>query len=117
MKEEKIVIPTGEAAAPAETEENPFLVKLNKPYTFEGEVVEEIDLSGLEGMSAEDMIAADKYLTRAGSFSVMPEMTLEYACFIASRATHRPVEFFKRLPPKEAIKLKNCVTNFFYGED
>ena len=46
----------------------------------------------------------------------VPEMTLEYACFIASKATDLPVEFFRRLPPKDAMKVKNRVTNFIYGE-
>lgn len=71
----------------------------------------------MDDLSAEDMIAADRYLTRSGSFSVMPEMTLEYACFIAARVAKRPIEFFKGLPPKDALKVKNRVTSFFYSED
>ena len=47
----------------------------------------------------------------------MPEMSLEYALYIASVATGLPVEFFRHLPPKDAIKVKNRVTNFFYAED
>mgnify|MGYP001103222113 CR=1 FL=1 len=76
-----------------------------------------VDLSGMDDLSAEDMIAADRYLTRSGSFSVMPEMTLEYACFIAARAAKQPIEFFRGLPPKDALKVKNRVTSFFYSED
>ena len=100
----------------AQAEDETTIIKLSKPYLFEDKTYEEIDLSGLDNLSAEDMIAADKYLSRSGTFSVMPEMSLEYSCFIASRATHMPVEFFRRLPPKDAIKLKNRVTSFFYGE-
>lgn len=103
--------------APVEqAEDDTTIIKLSKPYLFEDKTYEEIDLSGLDNLSAEDMIAADKYLSRSGTFSVMPEMSLEYSCFIASRATNMPVEFFRRLPPKDAIKLKNRVTSFFYGE-
>lgn len=47
----------------------------------------------------------------------MPEMTLEYACFIAARAAKQPIEFFRGLPPKDALKVKNRVTSFFYSED
>ena len=93
------------------------LLKFGKPYTFEDVVYTEIDLAGLEGLTAEDMIAAEKYLNRAGIFSPIPEMTSEYVCFIASKVTDHPIEFFKNLPPKEAVKLKNKVTSFFYGED
>ena len=101
----------------AAEDEPSTIVKFNKPYHFEGKTYNEIDLSKLEDLTAEDMIAADKYLTRSGTVSVMPEMSLEYSCFIASRATDLPVEFFRRLPPKDAIKVKNRVTSFFYGED
>ena len=54
---------------------------------------------------------------RSGVFSPLPEMTVEYVQFIAARASGQPVEFFKGLPPKDAIKVKNRVTSFFYGED
>lgn len=101
----------------AQEDESSTLVKFIKAYRFEGKDYTEVDLSGMDGLSAEDMIAADRYLTRSGSFSVMPEMTLEYACFIAARASKQPIEFFRGLPPKDAIKVKNRVTSFFYSED
>ena len=40
-----------------------------------------------------------------------------YAMYMAARASHKPVEFFKGLPPVEAMKLKNLVTGFLYGGD
>lgn len=93
------------------------LFKFSKPYKFEGKTYTEIDFSGLDSLTAEDMIAAEKYLSRAGVISPIPEMTSEYVCFIASRISDQPIEFFKRLPPKDAVKLKNRITGFFYGED
>lgn len=113
---EKTITPISEATAP-QADETSLVVKLSKPYHFEDKTYKELDLSGLDDLTAEDMIAADKYLTRNGNVTVMPEMSLEYACFIASKATDLPVEFFRRLPPKDAIKIKNRVTNFFYGEE
>lgn len=104
-------------AQPEAAPDESFIVKFNKPYRFEGDTFQSVDLSGLENLSAEDMVAADKYLTRSGNFTVMPEMTLEYALFIASRTAGKPIEFFLKLPPKEALKVKNRVTSFFYGED
>lgn len=97
--------------------ENPYIVVFNKPYTFEDETYEKIDLSGLDDLTAADMIAANKVLDRSGSATFLPEMSLEYACIIAARATKLPIEFFKGLHPKEAIKVKNRVTSFFYGTD
>jgi len=106
-----------EARKKQEMEDNPFLVFFKKPFTFEGVSYESVDLSGLESLSAADMIAVNKTIERGGSASVLPEMSLEYACLMAARATGKPVEIFKALPPKEAIKVKNRVTNFLYGED
>lgn len=124
MDKEKNLTQAAEAEAAAvearrkqEMEDNPFLVFFKKPFTFEGVSYESVDLSGLESLSAADMIAVNKTIERGGTVNVLPEMSLEYACIFASKATKIPVEFFQALPPKEAIKVKNKVTNFFYGED
>ena len=124
MEKEKNLTQAAEAEAAAvearrkqEMEDNPFLVFFKKPFTFEGVSYESVDLSGLESLSAADMIAVNKTIERGGTVNVLPEMSLEYACIFASKATKIPVEFFQALPPKEAIKVKNKVTNFFYGED
>ncbi len=100
----------------APKEELSPVITFGKPYHFEGKDYESIDLSGLDNLTAENMIAADKYLTTNGNFSPMPEMSLEYTLYIASVATGLPVEFFRHLSPKDAIKVKNRVTNFFYAE-
>ena len=103
--------------AQAEAEENDFYIKFRKPYTLEGETFDGVDLSGLEDLSARDMIATQRTMEKSGSINVLPEMSLEYACLFAAKATGKPVEFFQELPPKEAIKVKNRVTNFFYGAE
>lgn len=97
--------------------ENKYLIKFQKPYTFESKAYEEIDISAIEDISASDMIRAQKVMEQSGGPAILPEMSLEYACIISANATKMPVEFFKNLPAKEAIKLKNRVTSFFYAED
>ena len=106
-----------EARKKQEEEENPYLVVFKKPFEFEDVSYENVDLSGLEVLRAADMIAVNKTIERGGTVNVLPEMSLEYACLISARASGKPVEFFKALPPKEALKVKNRVTNFLYGED
>lgn len=105
------------ASAPSEPEESLTLVTFTKPYKFEGKVYKEVDLAGLETMSASDMCAAEKHLNRSGMFSPLPEMTAEYVSFIAAQTSSLPIEFFKALPPRDFIRVKNKVTNFFYGEE
>lgn len=102
---------------PAPATDTAAIVKFTKPYNFEGRAYTEVSLVGLADLTAEDMIAASNYLIRNGNVSPTPEMNVEYACYIASRATDLPVEFFRRLPLKEAAKIKTRVTNFFYSED
>ncbi len=109
--------PEVEEAQPEAVEDGDYYIKFRKPYTFDDEVYEGVDLSGLEDLSARDMIQTQRTMEKSGSINVLPEMSLEYACIFAAKATKLPVEFFQELPPKEAIKVKNRVTNFFYGTD
>lgn len=117
LKVQEPATATATAAAQEPEEENKYLIKFRKPFVWEDNTYTEIDMSGLEDLSAKDMIAAQRTMEKSGSINVLPEMSLEYACIFASKATKMPVEFFQALPPKEAIKVKNKVTNFFYGED
>lgn len=98
-------------------EDSKYMLRLSREYSFEGETYTYVDLSKLEDISANDMIKAQKIMEKAGNVSVLPEMSLEYSCIIAGLTTGMPVEFFKQLPAKDAIKLKNMVTSFLYGED
>lgn len=110
--------PTPAQDAKPQAQEDPeSYVRFSKPYPFEGKNYAGIDLGGMEQLSAKDMIEAEKYLSKKGIISPIPEMTMEYVGFIANRATGQPIEFFKGLPPKDATKVKNAVTGFFYGED
>ena len=71
MEKEKNLTQAEEAEAAAvearkkqEMEDNPFLVFFKKPFTFEGVSYESVDLSGLESLSAADMIAVNKTIER-----------------------------------------------------
>jgi hypothetical protein len=111
------VINTAESYALEEAEKKGLLVTLSNPYKFEGETHSTIDLSGLEKLSAADMISANKIMERGGSISFLPEMTLEYACVLAAKATKQPIEFFEGLSPRDALKVKGKVVGFLYGAD
>ncbi len=100
--------------ATQEAEEN--IIKLSKTYDFEGEKIQKLDFSGLENVTADDMIKANKVLASSGTVSVLPENDLHYTLIIAASATGHPIEFFKSLKPRDAIKVKNKVTSFFFGE-
>lgn len=117
-KKKEIVEVTDDGDVLDSPEENNLLVTFTRPYIFDGQSYDSIDLKGLDKLTANDMIAVNKIMERNGTtMSILPEMSLEYACLISARATKKPVEFFRQLPPKDALKLKNRVINFFYGGD
>lgn len=95
--------------------EDSLVVSLTRTYDFEGEKVSEIDFSGLEDVTAKTMIKANKVLVSAGDVQILPENSLHYALIIASECTKYPIEFYELLKPNDAIRVKNAVTNFFYG--
>ena len=94
-----------------------FTLKLSRTYEFEGEKISTIDFSGLDDVTAETMIKANKTLTVSGDVSVLPENSLHYALVMAAGCTAHPIEFYKTLKPRDAIKVKNMVSSFFYGEE
>lgn len=108
-------------AAPQETEDmvedERFVIKLTRPYEFERKVYTEIDLTGMEELTGTDMIAINKIMQRTTSvdLDVMPEVSVEYACYFAARAAKLPVEFFFQLPPNVLMKVKNKVIGFLFG--
>lgn len=116
-KKTEAAIVSNEEVYTGEVEEKEWLITFNKPYVFEGTEYKELDLSGLENLKAADMIAANKVIDRSGTFSFLPEMSLQYACIIAEKATKLPIEFFNGLHPREAVKVKNKVISFFFGQD
>lgn len=111
-KPEIVEIPKKEAEL-----ENENILKLSKVYKFEDTTIGEIDMSGMENLTADDMIKANRVLSSSGNVSVLQETSLEYAITIAASVTGLPIEFFKGLCPKDAIKVKNKVTSFFFGEE
>ena len=88
----------------AATPENPAaesdtLIKFSKPYVFENQTYTEIDLAGLENLTARDMIDAEKYLFKAAS---SPRCRTRPRSISASSPVEWPVSrgVFQGLPRK-----------------
>ena len=105
------------AAAPDTEDQEDLVLRFKKPYSFEGETFTEVDLSGLEDLSAADLCKVGKMVKKIDGVDPIAEMSLPYAIFMAARVTGKPLEFFQQLPAREAIKLKNLVAGFLYGGD
>ncbi|MGO4890289.1 phage tail assembly protein [Anaerobacillus sp. MEB173] len=89
-----------------------YKVFFKKPYRFENEDYKEIDLSGLEDLTTNELISADKQFNASGQMALMNEMTTGYSCILASKVTGKPIEFFEKLPASEGLKVKNVVMSF-----
>lgn len=103
-----------------EEEENDLIVKLKKPFKFEGQTYTEIDLSGIKNLTGRDMRHAERIfrtMDREGEAGAMiKEKTAGYQMAIAHLATGLPLEFFDRLPISAANDVGNKIFVFFMTE-
>lgn len=112
-----------EAQAGAEdgedTEPEDLILRFAKPYKFGGQEYTEVDLSGLEDVTAGVLESVGKITAKKnpGMNPALQEMSLTFCTYLAQRVAKLPLEFFTGLQAKEAIKLKAMVTNFLYGGD
>lgn len=95
-------------------DEKKNIVKLTKPYVFEGKEYEEIDLTGLEKLTIQDAINAQHELFGQDNIAttVITETTTAFARTLAVKATGMPVEFFKLMPRGATKKVTAAVQGF-----
>lgn len=115
MAEEKIVATAAENAADLEATESQdtqeIIVALEKPYVFEGKEYGEIDLTGLNKLTIQDAIDAQRQLfnEQEVAAAVLCETTTAFARTIAAKATGLPIEFFKLMPRGVAKRVSATV--------
>ena len=102
-----------------DTEPEDLVLRFGKPYKFGGQEYTEVDLSGLEDVTAGVLESVGKITAKKnpGMNPALQEMSLTFCTCLAQRVAKLPLEFFTGLPAKEAIKLKTMVTGFLYGGD
>lgn len=96
-----------------------LVLKFSKPYSFDGKEYTELDLSGLERVTAATLENISRTILKKSPDQnpATIEMTLSYCQHLAARVTELPFEFFKEMPAKDAISLKTLVVGFLYGAD
>lgn len=95
---------------------NDFILKFKEPFNFEGKEYNEVDLSGITSLCAEDLCEAQDMLSDMGIVSSVVEMNYMYNFLLAAKATCLPIEFFKRMPGKYAAQLKTKVSGYFLAD-
>lgn len=101
----------------AGAQENEHYVKFSKPYDYEGETIEGVDLSCLENATAETLMKASRVMTSKGEVMALPENDIRYALFVAAECTGLTYEFYKKLNMNDAIRIKREVMLFFNGTE
>ncbi|MDY2977956.1 MAG: phage tail assembly protein [Oscillospiraceae bacterium] len=98
---------------------NELLLKLKKPYVFDGVTYTAIDLSGLENVTAGTLENVGKILAKRspGLNPATLEMEMSFCNLLAARVTNQKLEFFERLPARDAVALKSMIVGFLYGGD
>lgn len=94
-----------------------YKITLTNPVTFEDKEYKELDLSGLEKLSAESLCRAENRLAKIGIVPPVKEISYEFCALIAAEVTELPVEFFKALPAKDFSRIQRTIQAFFLGED
>ena len=108
-----------EDQAEEQAQEESLVLTLKKPYVFEGKTYTSLDLSGLENVTAGTLENVGKILAKKnpGLNPATLEMEMGFCNILAARVTKLPLEFFERLPAKDAVALKSKVVGFLYGGD
>ena len=116
MAEEKnMTVATEEKTeATAPKTENQYILKLNRPYVFEGKEYAEIDLAGLDKLTVQDAINAQRQLfnEREQAGMVLSETTTAFSRAIAAKATGLPIEFFKLAPRSVSRRIYGMVMGY-----
>lgn len=86
--------------------------EFTKPYEFEGEKYEEIEID-LESLKGEDITAVKKQFHAMGHRSLTPIFDTDYCALVAARASKQKIEFFSEMPAKDYLVITAMVTDFF----
>lgn len=87
--------------------------KFSKPYEFEGDTFDKIDLN-LDALTGDDMLAAERDFGAGGGLAAMVETSKGYLAILAAKAAKVPVEFINGLPVKEFSQVTMAVQAFLF---
>jgi hypothetical protein len=121
MKETDNITMSELNAIAAESQDNSMeddtetFLRFSKPYQFEEDTYEGIDMSCLDSLTTKDLTDIEKKFYKTGVPSFNPENSATYAKIVIQKASGMPIEFFDQLPIKEMMRIKSQVVSFFYG--
>lgn len=91
------------------------VIRLSKAVMHMGNPVRELDLTGLDSLTLDDMTELyNLYEELGGTGTIMQESSLLFAKLVMQRLTGLTMETLGQIPAKDAVKLKNRLYRFFY---
>ena len=85
---------------------------LTKPYTFEGETVEEIEFN-LEEMTGETISRAKRKFATSGEFSMgLVTTDLDYCAYVVAELLGKPIEFMTQMAARDYCRIGMIVSAF-----
>ena len=104
-----------------------MIIKLNKPYEFEGQTYEQIELM-CDSLSGQDLMGLKKkYSSISGKRRAVDQMAdrnvsmlvtdTDFQLFVLSELSGQPIEFFTGLPCPEMISVLAEVQGFFFDSE
>lgn len=113
LDEEADLAGASTSEAPEPPEEPQLIYQFGKPYIFEGNTYEDINLNGITRFTTRDMEYFDRALTRVGHSPQNKWFDTTYMKLIATRATGFPIDFFNTMPMKEFIEIEARIRAYF----
>lgn len=92
-----------------------LVLRLSDSFVFDGQEIKEIDMEGLVQLTAADMCAIDQLMIARGYSGTRMDTSRQYAMFVAARINNKPYEFCDKMKARDAIRLRDMVSAFFYA--
>lgn len=86
-------------------------IEFAKPHSFEGQEYNGLELD-LDGLTGNDLIAAEKETRAMGSQTPVVEFSKTYQAVVGAKAANVPVDMITSLPAREFSRITVYVANF-----
>ena len=87
-------------------------VTFSKPFNFEGETYDEVNLSGIAQLQSRQLTELDEIVLSQTDSNKHPMLQDDYMYALAHLASDLPVELFERLPMREMRKIGDCINDY-----
>lgn len=88
-------------------------ITFEKPFTYEGETVEGVELN-FDSLTGQHLLDAEREARAMGDKSPAPELSKTYQAVIAAKASKTSTDMLIALPAKEFSRVTLAVANFFF---